>query len=53
MINPTPEPTPDEVPDGTAIPDDGGEFPVETGDAGVGDAEIEYDEDPFAEGDDD
>jgi hypothetical protein len=49
MTYPAPEPTPDEVPDGTQPVDDSGDFPDEEGDAGIGDAEIEYDEDPFAD----
>jgi hypothetical protein len=44
-----PEPTEDDIPDGTQIPTDE-EMPDEEGDAGVGDAEL----DPavFADGDD-
>ena len=46
-----PEPTDDNTPDGTQLPIEGERELIEDGDAGIGDAEIEYDEDPFAEGD--
>jgi hypothetical protein len=52
MSEPNLEPTGDDVPDGTQLPDETGEDDSDTEvDAGVGDAEIEYDEDVFAEGD--
>ncbi len=44
--------TDDRIPDGTQPVGEIDALLVEEGDAGVGDAEIEYDEDPFAEGDD-
>lgn len=48
-----PEPTDDDTPDGTQLPieDEEGEFDGEGDgqDAGLGDAEIEYDQDPFAD----
>ena len=43
--------TEDSIPDGTQPVGEIDATLVEEGDAGVGDAEIEYDEDPFAEGD--
>lgn len=47
------EPTDDTVPDGTQLPVGAeGDEPNQDQDAGVGGAEIEYDQDPFAEGDD-
>jgi hypothetical protein len=46
-----PEPTGDDVPDGTQIPIGGDEEPNQDLDAGVGDVEIEYDQDPFTDGD--
>lgn len=48
--NPELAPTEDDVPDGTQLPVGGDDEPNQDADAGVGDAEIEYDEDPFAEG---
>ena len=51
MTEQFPEPTGDDVPDGTQIPLGGDEEPNQDLDAGVGDAEIEYDEDVFADGD--
>lgn len=51
MSEPT-EPTDDSVADGTQLPiEDSDDEPNQDLDAGVGDAEIEYDQDPFAEGD--
>ena len=43
------EPTDDSVPDGTQVPAGGDDEPNQDVDAGVGGAEIEYDEDPFVE----
>lgn len=37
MTYPAPEPTPDEVPDGTQLIVDSDDFPIEEGDAGVND----------------
>lgn len=51
MSESVPEPTVDNIPDGTQIPHEGGEEENQDQDAGVGGADIEYDEDPFAEGD--
>jgi hypothetical protein len=45
------EPTGDDVPDGTQIEIGGDDEENQDLDAGIGGAEIEYDEDPFAEGD--
>lgn len=43
------EPTDDSVPDGTQSPVGGDDEPNQDADAGVGGAEIEYDEDPHDE----
>jgi hypothetical protein len=49
--NEPPEPTDDDTPDGTQLPLGGDDEENQDADAGIGDAEIEYDQDPFAEDD--
>lgn len=51
MSEAVPEPTDDNTPDGTQIPTESGEEENQDQDAGVGGADIKYDEDVFAEGD--
>jgi hypothetical protein len=50
MSEAVPEPTDDNIPDGTQLPLGGPEEENQDQDAGIGGADIEYDEDPFAGG---